>query len=64
MTYQINAILVILSDLPGHSPTYLLTACLSRCFFFVQLCSSWQDFDWHSVWKWPAHHKKSSAPLS
>ena len=33
MTYQINAILVILSDLPGHSPTYLLTACLSRCFF-------------------------------
>jgi len=32
-------------DLQVHSAT----ASLSKCDFFVQLCSTWQNFNWHSA---------------
>jgi len=45
MAHRTATILMILSDLEGHSPT----EGLFNCDFFVRLCSRWQDFSWHSV---------------
>jgi len=47
MTYRTAANPITLSDLQGHSPV----ASLFIWDFFVQLCSSWEDY-WH-VWRGP-----------
>jgi len=44
MTHPIVVIPMTSSYLQGHSPT----ACLFK-YVFIQLCSSWQDFNWQRV---------------
>jgi len=38
-----------LSDVQGHSLPQAF-----QMWFFVQLCSNWQDFDWHSASRGPS----------
>jgi len=44
MAYPTEVIPMTLCDLQGHSST----GRLSEMWFFVQLCSSWQYFNWHT----------------
>jgi len=45
MAYPVTASTITLSDLQGHSPV----ASLFKWDFFMQLCSRWQNFNWHSA---------------
>jgi len=44
MVYRVTAFPMTLRDLQGHSPIVSLFEC-----YFVRLCSSWQEFNWHSA---------------
>jgi len=50
MAYEIAAMRMTLSDLQGHSAT----ANISKSDFYVQLYSSWQDFNRHSASRGPS----------
>jgi len=44
MAYRTEAIPMIWSQLESHSLRQAF-----QVWFFVQMCSSWQDFNWHST---------------
>jgi len=50
IAYRTVAIQMTLSDLQGHAPSEGLL----KYDFFVHLCSSWQDFNWHSASRGPS----------
>jgi len=50
VAYGIAATQMTSSDLQDHPPT----ASLCKCDFFLQLCRSWQDFNWHSASESPS----------